>query len=239
MTTSRLAILLAVLLGGLSTVFLLPRQVRQQPVGIQMELPRMVGGVWYGREQEVGDRERLSLGADTEFSRKLYSNARGDEILASIVLSGQDMNTSIHRPEWCLPAQGWTIAGSSRTQIPQRDRPSFTATRLFNVRMLQDPDTGKPYFDGQGQQVVLKNLDYYWFVGFDGVTPSHLSRNLIDITDRLLHGYNQRWAFVMVASNVTKGFRREGLDEAETDAMLHDFVQKLAPLIHRETVLFR
>lgn len=238
MTTSRLAILLAVLLGGLSTVFLLPKKVRLQPVGIELELPKMVGGVWYGRDQEVSDGERQTLGFDTEFSRKLYTNARGDEILASIVLSGQDMNTSIHRPEWCLPAQGWTIAGSSKSAIPQRDRPPLTTTRLFNIRMPRDKETGKPIIDGNGAQFVLKNLDYYWFVGYDGVTASHVNRNLIDITDRLLHGYNQRWAFVTVAATITENFRPDGLDEEQTDAILRDFIAKLAPMIHRETVRF-
>ena len=238
MTTNRLAILLAVLLAGLSTVFLLPSQIRLQPLGIELELPKMVGGMWYGRDQEIGIREQEVLGYDTEFSRKLYSNARGDEILTSIVLSGQDMNTSIHRPEWCLPAQGWTIAGSSKAAIPLRGLGSLTTTRLFNIRVPHDKDTGKPYPGPGGTQLVLSNLDYYWFVGHDGVTASHLKRNVIDITDRLTQGYNQRWAFVTVASTITKNIRAGGLDEAATDAMLQDFIQKLAPLIHKDTVRF-
>lgn len=236
MTTSRLAILFAVLLGGLSIVFLLPKQIRRQPVGIELELPKMVGGVWYGRDQEVGDGERQTLGFDTEFSRKLYTNARGDEILASIVLAGQDMNTSIHRPEWCLPAQGWTIAGSSQSAVPLRGSPPLTTTRLFNIRMPRDKQTDKPITNAKGETLVVKNVDYYWFVGYDGVTASHLSRNLIDITDRLLHGYNQRWAFVMVAATVTDNIRQGGLDEKETDEMLRSFIASLVPAIHRDTV---
>jgi EpsI family protein len=238
MTTSRLAILLAVLLGGLSTVFLLPKQIRLQPLGIELELPKMVGGVWYGRDQEVSDREREVLGHDTDFSRKVYTNARGDSILTSIVLSGQDMNTSIHRPEWCLPAQGWTIAGSNKASVPLRNRGTLTTTRLFNIRVPHDRDTGKPIVTPEGQQFVVRNLDYYWFVGYDGVTASHLNRNLTDVTDRLTHGYNQRWAFVTVAAEVTDNLRRDGLTEAATDEMLRDFIQKLAPLIHKDTVRF-
>lgn len=238
MTTSRLFILLAVLLAGLSTVFLLPKQIPLQPLGITLELPKMVGGVWYGRDQEVSAKEKDVLGADTEFSRKVYTNARGDSILTSIVLSGQDMNTSIHRPEWCLPAQGWTIAGSSKASVPLRNRGTLTTTRLFNIRVPHDPETGKPYLLPDGQQIVIRNLDYYWFVGFDGVTASHLNRNLTDIADRLTHGYNQRWAFVTVATEITDNLRREGLNEAATDEMLRDFIQKLAPLIHKETVRF-
>ena len=108
MTTSRLALLLAVLLGGLSSIFLLPRQLGFQPVGIELELPKMVGG-WYGRDVTVSEKERIVLGEGTEFARKSYRNGRGYEIVASIVLSGQDMNTSIHRPERCLPSQGFTV----------------------------------------------------------------------------------------------------------------------------------
>ena len=38
----------------------------------------------------------------------------GDQVLVSIVLSGHDLDNSIHRPERCLPAQGWTIVDSKR-----------------------------------------------------------------------------------------------------------------------------
>ncbi len=239
MTTSRLAILLAVLLGGLSTVFLLPSRIRTQPLGIELELPKMVGGMWYGRDQEIGIREQEVLGHDTEFARKLYSNARGDEILTSIVLAGQDMNTSIHRPEWCLPAQGWTIAGSGKSTVPLRDRGPLTMTRLFSIRVPQDKDSQKPLTDVEGQPLVVRNINYYWFVGYNCITASHLNRNIIDITDRLTEGYNQRWAFVTVAATVTRNLRSGGIDEAATDAMLQDFILKLAPMIHKDTVRFR
>ena len=103
MITKRLTILLAVLLGGMSSIFLLPKQLGFQPVGIEMGLPKMVGG-WYGRDIDVSQKERDVLGSGTDFARKIYRNGRGYEITASIVLSGQDMNTSIHRPERCMPA---------------------------------------------------------------------------------------------------------------------------------------
>ena len=237
MTTSRLVVLLAVLLGGLSTVFLLPAQSKfQQPVGIDLALPERLDGNWYGRDEKVSDNERFVLGAETEFARKSYRNARGDTIQASIVLAGRDMNTSIHRPEWCLPAQGWTIANSGKVtlQIPGRGR--LTVTRLSNMRFIPDGKTGKPVLLPDGTPITLRNLDYYWFVGYDGVTDSHVGRNLIDISDRLFHGYNQRWAFLTVAANITENQREDGLDEAGTDAMIQDFIQKLVPATHKESV---
>lgn len=237
MTTSRLAILLAILLGGLSAVYLLPKQHSfDQPQGVTLQLPKMVGGVWYGRDLAVSDKERYSLGLETEFARKSYTNARGDEIQASIVLSGRDMNTSIHRPEWCLPAQGWTIAESQSAVISLGDRGVLPANRLSNMRLLRDPATGATIPGRDGQPLTLRNLDYYWFVGYTDATGSHFRRNCMDIADRLIHGYNQRWAFVMVMANVTEGFRPNGLSSEQTDAMLQEFIKKLVPAIHQESV---
>ena len=239
MTTNRLAILLAVLLGGLSTVFLLPAQSNfQQPVGIDLELPTTVSGGWFGYDQKVSELERSVLGVGTEFSRKAYKNGRGDIIQSSVVLAGHDMNTSIHRPEWCLPAQGWTIENSSKVSIILPDRGKLVATRLKNMRFIPDKETGKPIVDKDGSKVILRNLDYYWFVGYNGVTDSHTTRNLIDITDRLLRGYNQRWGFITVAATITENMQVDGLDEKETDEMILGFIQKLVPVTHKESVKF-
>ena len=229
--------LLAVLLAGMSTVFLLPKGQIVQPVGIDMTLPAIVGGEWSGRDLQISDREIGGLGPETEFSRKLYKNARGDEIVASFVLAGHDMNTSIHRPEWCLPAQGWTVAGSGKSTIAIPERGTLKVTRLSNMRVARDSE-GKPITDANGQTVMIRNLDYYWFVGYDTVTESHFMRNVIDSTDRLTKGYNQRWAFVTVAATLTDNFRANGLGEKETDATIQEFIQQLVPLTHRDSVRF-
>lgn len=246
MTTSRLAILLAMLLAGLSGIFLLPSQDHfQQPTGVDLELPKMVGGSWLGNDQKVSDAEQLVLGKDTEFSRKEYRNARGsalrggDAVQASVVLSGRDMNTSIHRPEWCLPAQGWTIESSTKREIMIPERGKLVVTRLKNMRFVIDRETGKAITDREGNKLIVRNLDYYWFVGYDTTTESHTTRNLIDITDRLRHGYNQRWAFMTVAANITDNLQMDGLDEAETDEMILEFIQKLVPMTHKESVKLR
>lgn len=245
MTTNRLAALLAVLLGGLGSVFLLPAQSKiLQPTGIDLALPDTVEGGWLGADQAVGDKERLVLGLGTEFSRKEYRRARGntlrggDAVQASVVLAGHDMNTSIHRPEWCLPSQGWTIENSSQVEIFIPDRGKIVATRLKNMRFILDKDTGKPIADKDGNKIILRNLDYYWFVGCNDITGSHLTRNLIDITDRVLRGYNQRWGFMTVAANITDNLQMDGLDEKETDEMIQSFIQKLVPMTHKDSVKF-
>ena len=57
MTTKRLFILLAVLLAGMSGVFLLPKQRSFQPVGVNLKLPEFVGE-WIGTEMDVTQQER-------------------------------------------------------------------------------------------------------------------------------------------------------------------------------------
>lgn len=237
MTTSRLFILLAVLLGGLSAIYLLPHQTDiEQPAGVALELPKMVGGSWYGRDLKVSDKEHNVLGPDTLFTRKSYTDARGNEIQASVVLSGRDMNTSLHRPEWCLPAQGWTIAQSGKTALFLPEKGSFQTTRLFNQRLLRNAESGAPVLGKDGTPITIRNLDYYWFVGYTHTTASHFQRNCIDIGDRLVHGYNQRWAFVTVMSTVTEDLRPDGLSIAQTDQMIQDFIKRLVPLIQKDTV---
>ncbi len=227
MTTSRLALLLAVILAGMSTVFLLPKHLAFQPVGVNLRLPEYAGE-WIGAPMDVTEEEKIVLGKETEFSRMRYSNGRGDELVASIVLAGQDMNTSIHRPERCLPAQGWTIADKHAAVIPIPPRGVIHATRLHALRAV-GMEGDKP--------LTLYNLNYYWFVGHTDVTDSHMERTLIDIKDRLLRGYNQRWAYLTISGDITKDYKRFGRDEAEVDELIRGFIAKLAPQVLKETVV--
>jgi EpsI family protein len=228
MTTSRLILLLAVLLGGLSTVFLVPKQVDSMPVGIDPHLPETLGE-WWGHDVAVSQKEREVLGPDTEFSRKEYTNGRGDSILVSIVLAGHDMMTSIHRPERCLDAQGWQFTpGDDRTiEIPGAG--NLPVMRLKNHRIERLPDGG---------QLSLENICYYWFAGYRDLTESHLQRVYIDSRDRLVARKVQRWAMIMISSNITAPRLKFGRDEKAADELLQDFIRQLSPKLHLETVQF-
>ena len=221
MTTKRLLILFAVFAGGMSLIFLLPKIPNTQPLGIEMNLPPLVGG-WYGTDADVTEKERSILGADTEFSRKTYRDDQGNEILVSIVLGGEDMNTSIHRPERCLPAQGWTIVDSRRVAIPLNDaaRDVLNVTRLHNMRPVQDKE---------GRRFNFYNLNYYWFVGCTDTTASHFTRTWFDLRDRLLRGYNQRWAYITVAVML----KNEKTADVDIDQLIKAFIRELVPKVHK------
>jgi EpsI family protein len=222
MNPKRLLVLQSCLLVGLGSVFLLPKKIEIQPAAINKELPTFVG-VWYGADQPISQGEKDILGPDTQFVRKLYTNARGDQIFVSIVFSGPDMSTSIHRPERCLPAQGWTVVDTALSQIPI-GKDNFTATRLRNLRNVRN---------GNASPLTIYSLDYYWFVGQDTQTPSHLQRAWIDIRDRVFKGNNQQWAYVTIVSAITKGLQPFGLSEEETDKLIQNFIRDLVPQLQR------
>lgn len=226
MTIKRLAILFVLLAGGFGSVFFLPAAPKEQPVGIVLELPKFIGG-WYGTDLAISDKERTVLGAETDFARKSYKNGRGDEVQVSIVLSGHDMNTSIHRPERCLPAQGWTIANKKGTEIAIPDRGKLPMTRMLNTQPRRSAD-GK-------LTATIFNLNYFVFVGHTDVTGSHFGRTIIDIRDRLFKGQNQRWAYITVAATITDNLAPNGLNEEQTDKLVTEFIKQLVPHIVKDS----
>ena len=223
MITRRLLQVQAVLLAGFGSVFLLPHSNKTSPAGIAMTLPNVVG-VWIGYDAAVTQKELDTLAKDTQFARKIYTGPEGDQILVSIVLSGDDMTNSIHRPERCLPAQGWQMRSSSSRIIQIPGGKSLGVTRLQNARTVQTQDK---------RLLTVTNLDYYWFIGYKDMTASHLTRTEIDLRDRIMYGYSQRWAYITIAANVTKGIWRPERTEEQTAAMLDEFIQQLAPRLQR------
>jgi EpsI family protein len=225
MIIKRLLFVQVVLVVLLGSVFLLPKVANSTPQGIELVLPTYVGE-WYGEDQKISALELEMLAKDTAFARKLYTNGRGDQIFASIVLSGQDLDNSIHRPERCLPAQGWSVASSKVVAIPlpHGPVPELKATRLHNMREVRTNDGGK---------MPLYSLNYYWFVGWKDITASHFDRTYIDIKDRIIYGYNQRWAYITIASTITDKVTQFGKNEAETDALVEAFIQELMPQVKK------
>jgi EpsI family protein len=222
MTISRLLILQAVLACGLGVILFIPSETKIQPCRVRMELPETLG-TWTGKPAEVTKRELEGLAPDTKFCRKLYDDGFGDQVLVSIVLSGADLDNSIHRPERCLPSQGWSVESSGRLALPVAAATGgqLPVTRLRDMRQEKL----------NGHVVNIYNLNYYWFIGYTDITASHFRREYIDMKDRLLHGYNQRWAYVTVAATITKNLAPFGRDEPQTDRMIQKIITDVYPQI--------
>ena len=221
MIIKRLLLLQALLLAGLGSVFLFPPKNTPGPAGIGLALPEKLGR-WTGETAPISKEEKLGLAEDTKFARRWYTNPAGDRIYVSIVLSGADMNNSIHRPERCLSAQGWTVENDRYVQIPLPDgRPPLEVKALTDVKEWRANPQAKP--------IALTNLNYYWFIGSKDVTASHWQRIIIDLRDRLLRGENQRWAYVTVAATVTDNLQAAGRTQEETTRIVEDFIAEIVP----------
>lgn len=218
------------MLATFSLVFALPRQLGYQPVGIVMKLPESIG-LWFGREAAVTKEEREVLGDDTGFERKNYFNGTGDHIFASIVLAGQDMMTGIHRPERCLQAQGWTTGSSTNVTVDVPGVGPLKVTRLQTSKKKELNTPGQP-----PRFIDVRSVSYYFFVGYTNLAATHEQRVALDFRDRIFQGYNQRWAMVMLTSEITAGHLRFGRDEKQTDELMQGFIKDVAPKILGESV---
>jgi exosortase len=176
------------------TAGILIMQDGQSPV----ELPSFLASDWMGHRIEPTAVERSILPPDTGYSRKLYFSREGpdQQVLLSIVLSGRD-RTSIHRPELCLVAQGYSIDGSSFHSFayPGRSDAGFHATLLHVHRGI--PGTGGKK---SGPELVA-----YWFVGSDRIVASQGERMLYDAWNRVVQGRADRWAYVLLETRAQDG----------------------------------
>lgn len=235
MTTKRLGLLAIILAVGMSAIFTLPRSTAQ-PTGLRLQegRPFLPGRVstWEGKDQEITKAEIETLGPGTEFARKLYLHPRGGTYaFTTIVLSGRDIAGSLHRPERCLGAQGWSSLGSETIGIALPKLGSFPVQRLHNFQMKRGND---------GKTREIEAYTYYWFVGEHTLSASHYGRLFTDSKDRMMRGLDQRWAYISVTAVIPPQNNPEQQDEARkwVDREIRDFIQDLAPTIHSEAVSY-
>lgn len=188
--------------------------------GVIMSLPQDIDR-FLGMDQDVSEAEKVILPQDTKFAKKLYADGHGDTVNCQIVLSGAEKR-SIHRPEYCLPGQGWNIKSTQVIPVQLANGKVLKVTKLLISRPIEAPG---------GQKGEITSCYLYWFVGKDYTTPSHLSRQLRTTWDRVAHRVNHRWAYVIASALVTKGFKPGGKDEQQTTEMLQKFITDLAPTI--------
>lgn len=187
--------------------------------GVIMDLPDTLAGL-LGTEQDVSEAERIILPPDTEFAKMSYENGNTLRLNAQIVLAGAEKR-SIHRPEVCLPGQGWTIKSSETVSVPMENGKNLSVT-LLNISI--------PVRVGNETR-ELTQLFSYWFVGYDTTTPSHFVRIAKTNMDVLLHNTNHRWAYVIVSAPVLAGFTPGGKNLEETRTFLLNAIRELAPQI--------
>ena len=128
------------------------------------------------------------LPPDTSYAERAYFDTNGTPIYATVVLMGAD-RTSIHKPDYCLPGQGWTINEKSVVNIPVAGAKSYQlpVAKWVIGNSFQTPD-------GHKQQV--SGLYVFWFVADGEQTTDNFERMWWLARDLMHTGVLQRWAYV-------------------------------------------
>lgn len=219
--------------GALGTVHFMPEPNQMSPSAVEMEIAGELGP-WITRAIPVTELELAILSKDTEFSKAIclspregeFDIATGDAIPdrvdLSIVLSGHDLNNSIHRPERCMPSQGHVIGSSDHVEIKLPNGRKIDTRRLLSVQTLPTDET-------HTKHVSFDCVTYYFFVGNHTITHDHIERTLIDVKDRLLRGMDQRWAYVSASMWYGKvPWIEEEITREEAEEKLRKFLTDFA-----------
>jgi exosortase len=149
------------------------------PDVVVAEAPRVSLGALPGFESEepgASEAELTVLPADTTIIKRRYVAPSGDWMVVSLVVGGKS-KSSIHRPELCLPAQGFAMRNPRTLDVGGRD------WRMIELSAKDSPSCGFAYtfFNQEGYS-----------------TASHVARIFRDVLDRSVLNRIDRWVMVSV-----------------------------------------
>ena len=139
---------------------------------------------------EVSEAERQVLPEDTGVIKRRYEAPNGDWFAVTAVIGGRSRD-SIHRPERCLPAQGFQMMSPRGREV------GGVGWHLVELARREASSMGFAY--------TFFNQDGY-------STGSHFLRIFTDVWDRSIRGRIDRWVMLTVFSSVS--------DEARFTAFL-------------------
>jgi hypothetical protein len=218
-------IVLVLAVVTIAVCWLIPPASADDEMGLVMDLPDNIAGLVGSAPIPVTQSEHEILPADTEFAGRTYAGPGIpesdwiDRITCKIVLSGREKR-SIHRPERCLPGQGWSVIDSRIIDVPLKSGHPLQVTALQLTRPIQTPD---------GKTHKLKFCYLYWYVGRRVSTPYSAIRVLLTNWDLIVHRSNQRWAYVIIAGFPTDNLVPGGRTEEQTMDALKRFIALAAP----------
>lgn len=122
------------------------------------------------------EAELSTLPKDTIIEKRSYTGSIEGQYFISAITGGRS-KSSLHRPELCLPSQGFAM---------RNPRTIETATRQWRVITVESSYSEKRYHA-------------YTFFNQEGfATASHMSRILRDVFDRTLFNRIDRWTMITV-----------------------------------------
>jgi Protein of unknown function (DUF3485) len=156
-------------------------------VVMQIELPERVLDLTSTNVPQAATTTNM-LPKDTSFASRRYQSSNDFWVAANIVMMGKD-RTSIHKPEYCLPGQGWRIESQTNVVI------SIAGPQPYELSVAKWT-VSISLRDNNGQMQEVRGLYVFWFVADNEETTSHWQRIMWLARDLLKHGVLQRWAYV-------------------------------------------
>ena len=138
----------------------------------------------------ISEAERTILPADTRIDKRIYRDGEGRSFAVTVVVGGKS-KSSVHRPELCLPAQGYQMTDPRNVTAGGADWHFVTLAR---------------------HELSEMTFSYTFFNQAGFRTSSHMSRVFRDVWDRSVLGRIDRWVMVTVLAT--------GADEGAVCAFL-------------------
>jgi len=151
--------------------------------------------------------EQKLMNGDARLLKRTYRAPDGLTYSVSLVMTGRSHST-IHRPELCLPTQGFSMEKAEIVRLNLRGAKPIEA-RKITLRMGSSP----PF-----------NL-IYWFSSRTYQTCVHSKRVLSNVWDRSVHNQISRW--FMVSIQVSSSIENE-----EAENRLENFLSEFYPQVY-------
>lgn len=166
-------------------------------IRVNIDLPTGGSGIG-GVSVPINERVVKTLPADTSMAQMYYTNAMGSGVFCSTVMMGTD-RTSIHKPQYCLTAQGYRI---------DETRSEKTTLRVYKpepvdlpvVKLIASKETTR-----EGKPVQVGCVFVYWLVSGDEVIADQ-TRMSVKISQHILRtGELPRWSYVFYLAECIPG----------------------------------
>lgn len=150
----------------------------------KVELPELAG--YTSKPLDISEAELTVLPSDTKIVKRLYTDELSGHWFAVSVVIGGTSKSSIHRPELCLPSQGFLMTSPHTVTL---------ADSVWRVIRLEGT---------QSRSSLGFAYTFFNQAGFK--TASHLSRIFRDVWDRSFYNRIDRWVMVTVNSSRSDDF---------------------------------
>jgi hypothetical protein len=159
------------------------------------------------------------LPPDTSYAERHYQAPGGFDMSGTLILMGAD-RTSIHKPDYCLPGQGWNIRSKQFVNLAISGATPYElpVSKWVVSTSFQTPD---------GQRKQVSGVYVFWFVADGEETPSHYQFMRWLALDLLRKAVWQRWAYVSYFSACEPG--REDATFARMEKLIAASVPEFQP----------